>query len=413
MVETKLGQDLSGRIRDDETRRRVEELACLLASEDAGAPPVEDVNDQAFERVIREAFAMGANPLTKAQADEMQSLLCSYASSGNADAATELVLFYACFEWTNRQVKDKPERLARWDGLFAAVGDDLDRFSLYRYAKSRYLLAQDDVQGAQDQAREAVRIARNHGGFLNNYGEILLSQVESERLAGAEPAAREGGAVDEELVELVERIEAFSSLKGKKIYPSFLVTEGRLLACAGKYEQAARCFDDARELIESMRRRGDSRFAREEDYIAEVATVINAQSTASALRSSAAVWQSLREAQDAMEARAEELSRKTDEIEQKLADEHVHMLEFLGFFSGIISFIIASIQVGSEMDFPARAALIVIMLGSLLVGFGALGWLIDGMRVTAPTKRANPLIVVGAAVIVLGCVGYFALKLVA
>lgn len=162
-----------------------------------------------------------------------------------------------------------------------------------------------------------------------------------------------------------------------------------------------------------MRNEGDRRFAREEDYIGEVATVINAQSTAAALKSSAAVWESLREAQSLMEARAEELSRKTDEIEQKLADEHVHMLEFLGFFSGIISFIIASIQAGSEMDFPARAALIVIMLGSLLVGFGALGWLIDGMRVTQPTKRANPLIAVGAAVLVLGCAGYFVLRLAA
>lgn len=413
MVETKLEEDVLERVRNVETQGRVERLARMLAADAAGGPQaVDDVNDQSFERVIRETFAMGADPLTQAQADELQSLLCSYAASGNADAVTELVLFYACFEWTNRQVKDKAERLSRWDTLFAAVGGDLDRFSLYRYAYSRYLLAQDKLPQAQEQARQAALIARNHGGFLNNYGEILLSQVESQRLAGG-CERLQGSVADEDLVSLVDRIEAFSTLKGKKVYPSYLVTEGRLLACAGKYEEAARCFDSARELIDAMRCEGDRRFAREEDYIAEVATVINAQSTAAALKSSAAVWESLREAQSSMEARAEELARKTDEIEQKLADEHVHMLEFLGFFSGIISFIIASIQVGSEMDFPARAALIVIMLGSLLVGFGALGWLIDGMRVTRPTKRANPLIVVGVAVLILGCVGYFALKMVA
>lgn len=413
MVETRLEEDVLGRVRDGGTRERVGRLACILACDAAdGRQAVEDVNDQSFERIIRETFAMGADPLTRIQADELQSLLCSYAAGGSADPVTELVLFYACFEWTNRQVKDKGERLSRWDTLFAAVGDDLDRFSLYRYARSRHLLAQDKLPQAQEQAREAVLIARNHGGFLNNYGEILLSQVESQRLAGGYEEGPNPVA-DEDLVSLVERIEAFSALKGKKVYPSYLVTEGRLLACAGKYEEAARCFDGARELIDAMRNEGDRRFAREEDYIGEVATVINAQSTAAALKSSAAVWESLREAQSLMEARAEELSRKTDEIEQKLADEHVHMLEFLGFFSGIISFIIASIQVGSEMDFPARAALIVIMLGSLLVGFGALGWLIDGMRVTQPTKRANPLIAVGAAVLVLGCAGYFVLRLAA
>ena len=63
MVETKLEEDVLGRVRDGETQGRVERLARMLAGDAAGAPQiVEDVNDQSFERVIRETFAMGADP---------------------------------------------------------------------------------------------------------------------------------------------------------------------------------------------------------------------------------------------------------------------------------------------------------------------------------------------------------------
>ena len=91
-----------------------------------------------------------------------------------------------------------------------------------------------------------------------------------------------------------------------------------------------------------------------------------------------AVRQSLDEARQEVERKTKELAQRTEELDGRLNDQQVNMLEFLGFFSGIISFIIASIQIGGDMDFGSRAALIVVMLGSLLIAFGALGWLIEG-----------------------------------
>ena len=101
---------------------------------------------------------------------------------------------------------------------------------------------------------------------------------------------------------------------------------------------------------------------------------------------------------------------------EEMNGQRVEMLEFLGFFSGIISFVVASIQIGSDMDFAARALLILVMSGALLAVFGALGMMLDshsrahrgkpksgaGYILHAFSAQSIGIIVVGLILIVIG-----------
>ena len=379
-----------------------------------------DIDDAQYECCIREAVAMG-NPLTASQARSLLEAYSQVAAAGADVAAPTLLLphFYACFEWYHRNEKDETARLAAWKKLFFVSDTRYEGLSLFHYARSRYHRAARRPDEALADAQAAAELAVGHMGFTNNYGEILLEQTEGKVLSGQAGAlCRENARRDdfEALIDSIDRLEA----EGRSlVYPSFFITKGRLCGCIGRFDEAEGCFVKARGRLDCLRAEGNPRFAAQEDYMDALGAILQAQSTMAALRASFAVRQSLDEARQEVERKTEELAQRTEELDGRLSDQQVNMLEFLGFFSGIISFIIASIQIGGDMDFGSRAALIVVMLGSLLIAFGALGWLIEGRlgssaraaassRVAGAARRAaskpNALILVGIVTLLIGVI---------
>lgn len=398
-------------VADGDLADRLEEMLARLATI--------DMDDAQYECCIREAVAMG-NPLTASQARSLLEAYSQAAGAGEATPALMLPYFYACFEWYHRNEKDETARLAAWKRLFFVSGTRYEGLSLFHYARSRYHRAARRPDEALADAQAAAELAVGHMGFTNNYGEILLEQTEGKVLSGQAGAlSRENARRDdfEALIDSIDRLEA----EGRSlVYPSFFITKGRLCGCIGRFDEAESCFVKARGRLDCLRAEGNPRFAAQEDYMDTLGAILQAQSTMAALRASFAVRQSLDEARQEVERKTKELAQRTEELDGRLNDQQVNMLEFLGFFSGIISFIIASIQIGGDMDFGSRAALIVVMLGSLLIAFGALGWLIEGRlgssaRATeassgaagAPRRVAtkpNALILVGIAVLLIGVV---------
>ena len=380
-------------------------------------------NDQAYERTIRETLVMG-DPLEPQEAQELLDATIAMCHRSDSPAQLLLPCFYGAFEWFNRREKDAPTRNAKWDALMHAVNKRFEGYSLYHYVASRYHLAKGRMDDALVNASAAVDVAPAHGGFLNNYGELVLDVVESRLLSGDHEVLERENSRGEDLERIIQRFDGVIAGKGT-VYPSFHLTRGRLNACLQRFDAAERDFNAARALIVKMHDEGHPRFSNEGDFIVEIGKVINAQSTASVLKSSYTAWDSLNAARAEQDAKAAALQEKIDEVFQRLDDERVNLLEFLGFFSGIISFIIASIQVGSDMDFAARAALLIVMLGTLLIAFGALGYLIESSRsgsaeakgvkrVTSTVgAKSRVLLIVGIGTVLFGVVLYFLLRLVA
>lgn len=63
------------------------------------------------------------------------------------------------------------------------------------------------------------------------------------------------------------------------------------------------------------------------------------------------------------------LIQKTEEVDNKLSDTIVRNVEIIGFFTGIISFVIASVQMAMQLSFLESAALIIVLLGAWIISY--------------------------------------------
>lgn len=363
-------------------------------------------DSQDFEIAVREGLVTCDDRLTADEAARLHAAIVREGETASGSEGREMLpAFYADFDWLNRCEPDEAVRLRRWRELFGAAGSSLDGFSLYHYARSRYLLATKQQDASLAEARSATKLAPGNAGWLNNYSEMLLDSVEAGILAG-EPAA-DAQEVRDDLADLLFRFEALIADDGM-VYPAFLQSCGRIEACLENRESAEDYFEQAKARVMELHRSGHPRFAAEGAYVEELGKVIRSQTLSETLQNTRQATRSIRAIEAQQKEAMAELDEKVREVSDRLEGERVNMLEFLGFFSGIISFIIAGITIGSEMGFAARGALIVVLLGALLLAFGALGLVLEGLRPVGEGKRRSSGILawIGVGVIVLGFVLY-------
>ena len=371
-----------------------------------------DTESQEFEATVRENLVTCADRLDADQAKRLHEAVVRCAVLKKEAPSDLLPLFYADFDWLNRCEANQDTRMARWRELFNSFDNQLDEFSLYHYAHSRFLLAGKREAEAFDAARKAIELAPGNIGWLNNYSELLMTSLENDILSGTVEA--NSHTDDSNLENLLGRFQSFMADGKSIIYPSYLMNCGRIEACLGNREASSDYFEQAKARVMELHMEGHPRFGNESSYVAELGKIIRAQTVSELIQNTRIATASLRKMEEQQRATMEELDAKLGEVSDRLEGERVNMLEFLGFFSGIISFIIASITIGSEMDFVARGALIVVLLGALLLAFGSLGLVLEGLRPRPRTRedevvRKTPttiLVWIGLAVIVFGFVFY-------
>ncbi len=179
---------------------------------------------------------------------------------------------------------------------------------------------------------------KRYAGFYNNYAEIVAQ------------ASEEGDDISEELFEKAIEYINKAFMYNKK-YPKYYCTLGRLQSCMKN-------FDDAKENIKKAIDNEDSkkndyalRIAEYQDYLVRCNT---------------------NETLSKMEIKINEKTKEIERICEGLQDEKGTMLEFLGFFSAIITFIISPVQISTKMEFKEAVSLILVMLGALIIVFGTL-----------------------------------------
>lgn len=152
----------------------------------------------------------------------------------------------------------------------------------------------------------------------------------------------------------------------------------------------------------------DDRMKDQSSYVIEMSKIITAESNTQLLKNAHKFLHAFESIKSDINERSEKLDAKVSLVEDQIDNQKLDMLNFLGFFSGIISFIVASIQIGDDMDFVSRAMLLIIMLGTLLVAFGALNSFIErkdhAVTNQLLSKNALVMILVGVLLILLGVV---------
>ena len=369
----------------------------------AGVSP----DDPLFERYLREDV-VEREVFDRADAIDISDSVLDVSARHRGDVAL-LVPFFIAFEWFHRCEFDAERRLRYWGRFVPLMRVCLGGFSLYQYALSMFHLYGGDEARAEQASRRALDIAPDHIGFLNTYTEQILDRVERELISSGRQMPE-----DDDTAALNRLLAAFDKRPREDWHPIFHVSHGRILACLGRYAEAQGEFSQAVDL-ENARYNAwqESRGAangggngdddgegaaddvagnaaearktiKDSTYVTEMNEIFDARNTCNMLSNMRSLSSVIDDAQDAQRARARELDDKMDELGRRFDNERIDMLEFIGFFAGIISFVIASIQLGDGLAFPTRALMVLILMGSLLVAFGAFSSLLESGRAVDP-----------------------------
>ena len=144
-------------------------------------------------------------------------------------------------------------------------------------------------------------------------------------------------------------------------YAKFYCTHGRLFAVAGRYEEA----------LDYLNKAIDKEDSSKADYPIRIGRYL-------------AFAQQIRAQQQNFENRLaadEQLKTVTQAFEDQTKESTTKSMEFLGLFSGIVSFTIGSLTIGSavaEQSIKHAAGLIIVLMGALMGVFAAFGIILHG-----------------------------------
>lgn len=354
----------------------------------AGVSP----DDPEFERYLREDV-IEHETFDRADAIDISDSVLDVSARHKNDLAL-LPVFFIAFEWFHRCEFDAERRLRYWGRFVPLMNVCLGGFSLYQYALSMFHLYGGDERRAEIASRKALDIAPDHIGFLNTYTEQILERVERELISTGRQMPE-----DDDERSLTELLTMFDKRPREGWHPIFHVSYGRILACLGRYGEAQNEFSQAID-IENARYNawresrddsgdggvGKGKTIKESTYVTEMNEIFDARNTCNMLSNMRSLSSVIDDAQSAQRERARELDDKMDELGRRFDNERIDMLEFIGFFAGIISFVIASIQLGDGLEFPTRALMVLLLMGSLLVAFGSFSALLESGRAVDPRE---------------------------
>ena len=97
-----------------------------------------------------------------------------------------------------------------------------------------------------------------------------------------------------------------------------------------------------------------------------------------------------------------QITETKSKVEEQIEKEKITYLEFLGFFTAIISFILGTIQLASNFEFIEATGLIIMLLGVIIVAMCVL-LLLTGIKKTS--NRMNCfLILFGIGCLIIGVI---------
>lgn len=167
---------------------------------------------------------------------------------------------------------------------------------------------------------------------------------------------------------LQEALDTMVVVHDKDSYAKFYCTHARLFAVAGKYDEAQEYLNIAIDKEDNTKSDYPIRVGKYLTYLQQVRTQQNAELN--------------------KKLADEQLHKVVKTLEDQTRDANTKSMEFLGLFSGIVSFTIGSISISGEIEkFSANqvAGLIVVLMGALMGVFAGFGIILHGMDM----RKAN------------------------
>lgn len=227
-----------------------------------------------------------------------------------------------------------------------------------------------DLQIAIEYATRALDKCNNHQGILQTYADTIAYALE------------QGYNISNELLEKALHCVNDAIIIDSN-YPKYYCTIGRLLTYKNEYTQAKRYILKAIDLEDSSQTDYAMRIADYQNYLQRCYT------NESVHRINISVNEALKQ-----------ITNSKSRLEEQIEKEKITYLEFLGFFTAIISFVLTTIHLSINFEIIEAAALIIMLLGVLIIAMIIFS-ILTGIR-----KKSGwlvfVLIIIGISCLVIG-----------
>lgn len=229
-------------------------------------------------------------------------------------------------------------------------------FPLWHYAISTStasdLSNETDMHLAISEAEKCIQMINekeeydsNYAGIYHNYADIVANTLERKY------STNEG--TYEKAMEYID-----FAIKINPRYAKYYYTKGRLHLICKEYSEAKTLFYYAIDKEDSSKK----------DYSLRISLYSDALNRCNS-------EERLFDLERQMSQKIEDMTEAAKKMDEELAEQKKQTLELLGFFSGIISLIIVTTEMVSELRAIEAVSILIAFLGTLLVAFSYLGFM--------------------------------------
>lgn len=276
----------------------------------------------------------------------------------------------------------RSSKLKQLDTVFDRYGAQFRHHPTYMLIYLTFL----EASGLQGNYLTAITDARvlceghpEDPGMQHVYARVVLTALE-----------RYGKAnIGDELIRDAV-VAAQRAIDEQRTYAKFYDTKARLLVWLGRWDEALEAIDKAIDFEDQGRATyvvivSQYQYTKTKILLAMKEQEIDERMTRTLEEGQGRMRKSLEEAEGRMDAGLERVESGTSST-----------METLGFFAGIISFVLGGIDLASNYPFEEAARLIMVLMGSLLVAFAGFSYLLDRHRAD---RKAFAVAGLGAALI--------------
>lgn len=274
---------------------------------------------------------------------ELENIINEQLKGLNQDSDKRFAYFYILVVYYRRMKSN-----SKLGELITSFEKDYSKRPLFLFSKSSFELNKNTKQSCEMAlmlAEECIEIIKNKGndydseylGFYNHYSTIIVRYLEKKY------------EIDRSKIELAKDY-IWKCIKNKKDNPTYYVTLARLELNDYQYDSATTHVQYAIDIENDI-----GRISEYNDLLVK----IEYQQTI----------------QD-LEEKSNQISQLVIQNQKLIEENKINILEYLGFFSGVMAFLITSANIAvSNPDLAYK--LILMMLGALLIGFSSFTMLIQ------------------------------------
>jgi division protein CdvB (Snf7/Vps24/ESCRT-III family) len=286
----------------------------------------------------------------------------------------------------------------------------LDNYPYLDYLRSQVLIERftaEDNDAAVEAAREAQRQYDNIPELEYNLSKILVTALERNYVYSG------GGYLPDSEDEMLDLAESMieNALDERPEHPKYLHVKGKIMSERAQFQDARRIIRQAIPEINHKLAGSQVRLSEYKQSLSSVDFQEQVSKVESEINKLGDRAKELNNEIGELRGQTRDLENTIDDLETETQNIQTRMLQFLGFFAGLIGVVVTTAQVTLSVDSVVEGtSLILVLVGGLVVAFSGFSFILPRPG-DDDVDRAVFAFVIGALLVISGIVYHIVLTM--